>query len=275
MGNRFLELLPVISPFLANLWPQGSAIFACDTEKFVYKDEHNFTVPFAVVGKEFSPSGSVAKALQTRQQTVMELDASLYGVALRATTTPLFDDDDPHKVIGAWGVAIPRDDVFALRKISDALLQGLNEISSAIEETAAAAGEINLSEQHLNDKIVAIQTTSNEITKILDFIKEVANETKMLGLNAAIEAARAGEFGRGFGVVAEEIRKLSEVSKVNSERIREQTQIIVQRIADAAEDSKVTLNASQEQAAAAQEVTASIQELTSLTEQLDKITRKI
>ena len=116
---------------------------------------------------------------------------------------------------------------------------------------------------------------SDDINTILEFIKQIAEETKMLGLNAAIEAARAGEAGRGFGVVAEEIRKLSDESKETVTKIHVLTGEIKTKIGETIKNSNVTLHSSQEQAAATEEITAQVEELNGVAEELDKIAQVI
>lgn len=104
----------------------------------------------------------------------------------------------------------------------------------------------------------------------MGFIKEISEQTNMLGLNAAIEAARVGDTGRGFSVVAEEIRKLSDSSKKTVLQVKELTQQIQRSITITSTASRSTLSVIQQTAAATQEVNASIEEITALAQKLSK-----
>lgn len=275
MGSKILDSYPEIIKGLKDILPDDMVFYSTDTEKFLWKDETAFPVPFVVVGKPFAAGATADRVIQSQKPMVMELDESYYGMPLKVRNCPAFDDDDPTKVVGTFGSAIRRTNAHSLRKISDTYNTGMHEISAAIEENAAAAGEINLNEKKLNEEIMGIHRVADEIVSILDYIKTIADQTKMLGLNAAIEAARAGDAGRGFGVVGEEIRKLSESSKSTAMEIRKLTQEIQDKIDLAIGSSEIAMKSSEEQAAASQEITASVEELTSLIEELRRIAYEI
>ncbi len=78
---------------------------------------------------------------------------------------------------------------------------------------------IAISVEDIKNKIGGLESNISEISQISNLINNIAEQTNLLALNAAIEAARAGEAGRGFSVVAEEIRKLAEQSKHSSGNI--------------------------------------------------------
>ncbi|MBU8576095.1 methyl-accepting chemotaxis protein [Bacillus pumilus] len=95
------------------------------------------------------------------------------------------------------------------------------------------AGQMQTIEQAVKEAELVIQgleQKSKDITNILGVINGIADQTNLLALNAAIEAARAGEAGRGFSVVAEEVRKLAEQSGSSSKEIESLTNEIVEEI---------------------------------------------
>lgn len=170
----------------------------------------------------------------------------------------------------------------------DATMQA-DEGGKAVQNTKEQMNSIHQSVSESNTKIQTLHERSQQITSILDVITDIADQTNLLALNAAIEAARAGEHGKGFAVVADEVRKLAEQSQQSAKQIFElvhsiqsDTEQSVRIMAQVTQDVQSGLRVSDEAIAKFQviltsmrEITPQMQEVSSASEQMSASVQEV
>ncbi|WP_328590406.1 methyl-accepting chemotaxis protein [Veronia nyctiphanis] len=152
---------------------------------------------------------------------------------------------------------------------------GNQTIQSKMVETSDSIRDSAASITQVSTTIQALTSTSENITGVMDVIEEIAQQTNLLALNAAIEAARAGEQGRGFAVVADEVRNLSLRTAESTGQIRRWIDDLSEQVTSASSLLEDCLDASNRNQASTEDLHRHLSNMDQIFNSLDDISEKV
>ena len=268
--NKVLKDMIKFLPSLYKIFNDEECMAICDREKFIYVETGNkYTMPYKP-GDSINPSLKIP--IEKKTAVTYDIPENVVRGGVKCHCLPIFDDEE---VVGLVTITNHLANKNRLNEIIKELTQSLSQITAGTKSVAAGVQDLADMNSSLLEKTNETTVKAKNTDKIVNMIKEISDQTNLLGLNASIEAARAGELGRGFSVVAEEIRKLSDTSKESINKI----DTIIKEISTGINNIDTGLvdinGVSQNQSSAIEEIAASLDALEVIVEELNHLAENI
>jgi hypothetical protein len=203
-----LAQIAFVLPMVQRALNHEIGIVYTDREKVrMYKPGKDFVLP-TKENSPLLPGTGIYRIIHEKLPYIMvRVAKEVQGVPFTSKAGAIYNKSGD--IIGAMAITQSVERQESLKEMASSLLNSISTLASTAEEITAQSQEMTSITGELAKVAETSQVRVNETNQVLGFIKDLAGETNLLGLNAAIEAARVGEQGRGFSVVANEIRKLS------------------------------------------------------------------
>ncbi|OWA36636.1 hypothetical protein B9G55_00715 [Saccharibacillus sp. O16] len=265
------EAFDLILPMVQEIFPIDVMFALTDQEHFLtYLPGEEVKIPIEP-GAAIPAKSGIRRALDEGHMVSANMGAEVYGMAFKSVSKPIGMQPGSRRPAGVLTLGISLRHQQALEGAAENLALSSQEVRSATHEIAGTATELASEIAELQELGRSVVAELRKTDEILSFIREVSENSTLLGINASIEAAHAGEHGRGFGVVAAEIRKMAESSASSAREIETILKTIRSRIGQLDETLERCSSQSEHQAAATQQIAASMEQFTTSATEIQKI----
>jgi len=266
--DAFVQLVPVLPDLLMH----KVGMVVADKEKWLAANSIPEIANQVVVGQVLKEGAAVSIAMREKRRVVIQVPKEVYGVSYVAVSMPIMEKGE---VIGAVAIHESLEEQEVLQSTAVNLADSVKDLTTAMEAISHKAEELATRGSNLQAAANAANNQVAQTDEVIHFIKSVAVKTNMLGLNAAIEAARVGEQGRGFSVVAEEVRKLAENSAESAEKITQTLTKIRDSIAEINGEIARISEVNVEQAAIIKQISDHSHDLSGISENVGHMVAKL
>ncbi|MCG0278998.1 MAG: methyl-accepting chemotaxis protein [Thermanaeromonas sp.] len=257
-SRALMDCFIAVAPYINQLVAGDVAVAVCDRERYLCyvpgkKINHRVTV-----GDPVKEGTLVWEAMQKGEPVSKRVGRELFGFPYLGIALPI---KERGMVIGGVVFMESTERQELLLDLASRLSKISREVNAAVQQIFAEAQNLTGIGEELHSISSATAGRAKETSSIINFVKKIAQRSKILGLNASIEAARIGRHGGGFAVVAEEIRKMAEESSKAVERIERLLQELSQRVGTVELQASTIRNILSAQVEALQRIVGLVEEM--------------
>lgn len=269
--NILFDCLNNIVPYLHHFFSEDILVSLCDAEKYIKIDGAQKFRLSVKAGDSINNQDGDFEAIKTEKVIIKNINKDAFGTEVKTISVPFKNENG--KIIDCIAVVKNLDKDIEMSTLSKNLSNALSQITKSSSEVSKTIQNVALANSNILENVEKTNNEAKNTDEILEFVKNIAKQTNLLGLNASIEAARAGESGKGFNVVATEIRKLSNSSSESINKIDDIIKNIQLSVANITKNINQINVSFKEQSSQVEEINAAIENLTSTAKTLESIAK--
>ncbi|GAA0790025.1 methyl-accepting chemotaxis protein [Hathewaya limosa] len=256
--NQLITSFNNLIPYFQYYFEDEVAFTISNTQYFL-KSVDSENIKLNVQAGDPIPKGCAAyECLKAKKSISIIVPEEVFGTSIKAIGVPVKEDG---QVVGTIVIAKSLKRKNKLQNLTNNLSDSLQQIALSIGEINKGVQSVSASNSTILENVDKTYEEAQNTDDVLKFIENIARQTNLLGLNAAIESARAGEFGKGFGVVANEIRKLSVSSSDSIKQINDILKNIQNSVMQISHKINDSNNIFEEQVSSIEEIKSVIENL--------------
>ncbi|KAB3533280.1 hypothetical protein F8154_10925 [Alkaliphilus pronyensis] len=213
---KTLDAFIKVAPLMNQLHGRDMAVAICDTENYIaYCSGEKLSFPVKP-GDKVKEGAAIYQAMKLKKRVVRNMGKELFGFPYIAIAIPI---EEEGRIIGGVCFLESIEQQSLLLGMAETLHNEITQLQASTQEIEAQSQQLMSAGVGLVEAVEKVKSDTDASQNITLMIKKISDQTNLLGLNASIEAARLGELGRGFNVVAGEIRKLALSTKESTDKI--------------------------------------------------------